>query len=208
MKCSFHFPLPGSLSFEDDYWAQEPVRPQEAPRLPPFRRPALLSCSSASLGLLKSLSPPTRHCCKGLCLAWDIRLYFLRTAKKRSVFPSFQRVPPTFIFADRNQTWCSLSGFTISWLLENIVFKPSLGNGRLAIKNDTRLLYFELLVLNHAGLGCGSMAEHLPTESKALSSIPSTIKPVIHCGKPDLIWQYREQPRTQGLTHVRQVFYH
>lgn len=106
-------------------------------------------------------------------------------------------MPPTFVFANRNRTQCCLSGFTISWLLENIIFKPSLGNGSRAIKNDTRLLYFELLVLNHAGLGCGSMAEPLPTVSKAPSSIPSTIKPVIHCGKPGTVVQTCN-PSTQG----------
>lgn len=41
-------------------------------------------------------------------------------------------------------------------IIENIGFKPSLGNDSPVIKNYTKLLLFELLVLNHAGLGCGS----------------------------------------------------
>lgn len=37
-------------------------------------------------------------------------------------------------------------------------------------------------MLSHVGLGCGSVAEHLPTVSKDLRPIPSTIKLIIHYG--------------------------
>lgn len=35
-------------------------------------------------------------------------------------------------------------------------------------------------MLNHAGLGCGSVAEQLPNISKALGFILSTIQPIIY----------------------------
>lgn len=54
-----------------------------------------------------------------------------------------------------------------SWIIENIVFKPSLGNDSPVIKNYTKLLLFELLMLNHAGLGCGSWQEYFPTVIEA-----------------------------------------
>lgn len=54
-----------------------------------------------------------------------------------------------------------------SWIIENIVFKPSLGNDSPAIKNYTKLLLFELLMLNHARLGCGSWQEYFPTVAEA-----------------------------------------
>lgn len=52
-------------------------------------------------------------------------------------------------------------------------------------------------MLNHAGLGCGTMAEHLPTMSKALSSIPTFIKPIIRCGELGVVVQTCN-PSTQG----------
>lgn len=65
--------------------------------------------------------------------------------------------PPFFIFTNQ-----SIS--VTSWIIENIVFKPSLGNDSPVINN---LLLLELLMLNHAGLGCGSWQEYFPTVIEA-----------------------------------------
>lgn len=93
------------------------------------------------------------------------------------------------MFAHGNRTLCCQCGFAISSLIENIAFKPSLGNNSPAIKNYTKLLYFELLMLNHTGLVCGSKAEHLATMNKALGSNPSPIKPVTRCGDLGVVVQ-------------------
>lgn len=111
----------------------------------PWEAPGLLS--QGRLSLAASQPPrPSRHCREGR-LAWAIRLVFLRTGVKRSVFPSFQECllptpPPPFIFANSNQTQCCPSSFAINWLLENIIFKRSPGNDSLAIRNYTKSLHF------------------------------------------------------------------
>lgn len=77
-----------------------------------------------------------------------------------SLLPSFQVAPPPFLI------FTSQSVSVTNWIIENIVFKPSLGNDSPVIKNYTKLL-FELLMLNHARLGCGSWQEYFPTVIEA-----------------------------------------
>lgn len=78
-----------------------------------------------------------------------------------SLLLSFQEAPPAFYM------FTSRSVSVTDWIIENIVFKPSLENDSPVIKNYTKLLLFELLMLNHAGLGCGSWQEYFPTVIKA-----------------------------------------
>lgn len=95
-----------------------------------------------------------------------------------SLLPSFQVAPPPF-FIFRSQ-----SVSVTNWIIENIVFKPSLGNDSPAIKNYTKLL-FELLMLNHAGLGCGSWQEYFPTVIEAWVLSPAAYT----CGELGVVVQ-------------------
>lgn len=115
-----------------------------------------------------SAEVPSRHFCHLVkpqqTLAWAIRLFFLRARVIRSVFTLPSRATPTLLHVWEWELNPILSVcFAISWITESIVFKSTLGNNSPAIKNYAKLLYFELVMLNHAGLGCGSMAEHLLT---------------------------------------------
>lgn len=78
-----------------------------------------------------------------------------------SLLLSFQVAPPPFFI------FTSQSISVTNWIIESIVFKPGLGNDSPVIKNYTNLLLLELLMLNHAGLGCGSWQEYFPTVIEA-----------------------------------------